>query len=162
MPRGRPVDDKTRERARELIRDGVGRNDVARQLGIAAASVTMIAKAAGLDFSRSATAVAVEARRVDRAARRGLIIDRLYDRAERVMSRLEAELYTYTVIVPGQGPEAVHEADPPARDEKDLASAVGAYLSQAAKLEDIDGDSSSDAKSMLADLGRALGIDNSQ
>lgn len=65
MPRGRPVDEETRARVVELHGQGMGRNAIAREVGIGAASVTAIAEAAGLAFDWRSTELAVRARQVE-------------------------------------------------------------------------------------------------
>lgn len=152
----RPVNEATRVRARELIAAGHGRNAIARELGIGAASVSAIAKAAGRSFDRSATAVAVIAANIDRAARRGRIIDRLYSRTEGVLDVLESGKYVYFVNG-ADGVERIEVDHPPARDERDLSVALAGYLAQATRLELVDSDSgTTDAVSVVDGLMSAF------
>jgi hypothetical protein len=69
---GRPVDPETRQSVVDLHSEGWSRNDIARHLGIAGATVTKIAQEQEppLVFDRSATALAVAARQLDLAAAR--------------------------------------------------------------------------------------------
>lgn len=162
MPRGIPVDPKTYARIPALHAKGVSRNQIAKTLGISTPSVSKWCAEHGLLFDRSASELAVRAAVIDRAARRGLIIDRLYARSEKQLDRLDsADGYSYR-IVNAVGSETVTDTAASSADEKNHAAAINMYLTNALKLEAVDGDSSSDAKSMLADLGRALGIDNTQ
>jgi hypothetical protein len=158
MARGVPVQPEQRARAIKLAKAGKGRNEIAKLLGLSAPSVTRIIAAAGLSFDRSKTAVAVEAHRIDRAAVRADIIDRMYKRSQKILSRVEADSFTYRM--PTQlGSETVTDDAPPPGDEKNLASAVGIYLDKATRLELVDNDSGvSAARSMLADLGQMLGV----
>lgn len=158
MARGVPVQPEQRARAIKLAKAGKGRNEIAKLLGLSAPSVTRIIAAAGLSFDRSKTAAAVEAHRIDRAAVRADIIDRMYKRSQKILSRVEADSFTYRSPT-ATGSETVTDDAPPPGDEKNLASAVGIYLDKATRLELVDSDNGqSDAKSMLVDLGKALGI----
>lgn len=158
MARGVPVQPEQRARAIKLAKAGKGRNEIAKLLGLSAPSVTRIIAAAGLSFDRSKTAAAVEAHRIDRAAVRANIIDRMYLRSQRVLTRLEAPTFSYRMATE-YGSETVTDDDPPPADEKNLASAIGIYVDKATRLELVDSDNGqSDAKSMLIDLGKALGI----
>lgn len=157
MTRGKTFDQG--ERARELFDEGMSCNGIAKELDVAASTISNWAKAEGLSFDRKQTAKAVAAHRIDRAAARADIIDRLYQRSQKVLARLEADTYVYYVAVPGEGTERVEDDDPPAIDEKNLASAIGIYLDKASRLELVDGDAGEDAaRSMLAELGAFLGV----
>lgn len=157
MTRGKTFDQG--ERARDLFNQGASCNAIAKELEVAPSTISNWAKKAGLSFDRKQTAKAVAAHRIDRAAARADIIDRLYLRSQAILDRLEADTYVYYVAVPGEGTERVEDSDPPAIDEKNLASAIGIYLDKAARLELVDGDAGEDAaRSMLAELGAFLGV----
>ena len=160
MARGVPVQPSQRARVIELIKLERGRNAIAIEVGISTAAVSRIAKAEGLSFTKTQTAAATAVRQIDRAAVRADIIDRMYKRSQRILSRVEADEFTYRM--PTQlGSETVTDDNPPPGDEKNLAAAVGIYLDKATRLELVDSDNGqSDAKSMLIDLGKALGIGN--
>lgn len=64
MPRGRPVEPETRARILELARGGMGRNAIAREVGVSGAAVTSICEPEGIAFDWSTTEVAVAARRI--------------------------------------------------------------------------------------------------
>ena len=113
-------------------------NAIARELGYSVSTISRWAKREGLSFDRSKTAVAVAAARLDRAATRADIIDRMYLRSQKVLARLEADTYTYRMAIPGQASESVEDSAPPASDEKSLAAALGIYVTQATRLETID------------------------
>lgn len=63
--RPRPVTPELRAQVAELHAQGLGRNAIARQVECSSATVTKIAREAGLDFDREATALATRARLVD-------------------------------------------------------------------------------------------------
>jgi hypothetical protein len=157
VPRN-PITDTDRDRVRDLHADGKTRNDIARAIGRAPSTVTGIAHALGLSFDRTATAAATHARQVDNRARRTEIVARLYDRAEQLLGRLEADRYTFTATTV-HGIETKTLDHVPAPDEKALASAMSAHLAAAARLEQVDADKGAEgAKSMLGGLAVALGI----
>ncbi len=157
MPRNL-ITDADRTRVRELHAEGKSRNEIARALGRAPSTVTGIAGALGLSFDRSATAAATHARQVDNRARRTEIVGRLYDRAEQILGRLEADQYTFTATTVN-GIETKTLDHVPAPDEKALASAMSTHLGAAARLEQVDADKGAEgAKSMLGGLAVALGI----
>ncbi|WP_213816195.1 hypothetical protein [Glaciihabitans sp. dw_435] len=146
-------------RARELFDAGKSCNAIARELGVAASTISGWAKREGLLFDRAKTAAAVSAHRIDRAAVRADIIDRMYLRTQSILDRLEADIFVYHIAVAGSGMEKVEDSAPPAQDEKALASAIGIYLDKATRLELVDGDAGEEAaKGMLAELGAFLGI----
>lgn len=157
MPRGRTFDQAPR--ARELFDAGKSCNAIAKELGVSPSTISGWAKKAGLSFARKQTEAAVHAHRIDRAAARADIIDRMYKRSQSVLDRLEAEVYVYYIAVPGSGMERVEDSEPPAVDERNLASAIGVYVDKATRLELVDGDAGeAAARGMLADLGSFLGL----
>lgn len=124
-------------------------NGIARELGWSPATISKWAKGEGLNFDRTKTAVAVAAQRIDRAAARADIIDRMYKRSQKVLSRLEADLFVF-YVAGGEGAERITESEPPAGDEKNLAASIGIYVQNATKLEAVDaGDGVEKAHSVL-------------
>ena len=93
MPRGRPVDPETRAEALRLIRSGMGRNAVARELGISYASVTSISRELARDgsepFDRSKSRLAVAARQVDLAELRSKVAVKLLVRADECLELMD-------------------------------------------------------------------------
>lgn len=160
MARGVPVQPAQRARVIELIKLEHGRNAIAAEVGISTASVSRIAKDEGLSFKKAQTAAATAVRRIDRAAVRADIIDRMYLRSQKVLTRLEAPKFKYRMPTEF-GSETVEDDDPPPGDEKNLASAIGIYMDKATRLELVDSDAGeAGARSMLADLGQMLGIND--
>ena len=145
-------------RARELHASGMSCNAMAKKLGVSAATISRWAKREGLTFPTQQTASAVFAHKIDRAAVRADIIDRMYTRSQKVLTRLEADKFTYRIVT-ADGSMTVSDDDPPPGDEKNLAAAIGIYVDKAARLELIDGNAGeAQAKGMLAELGAFLGI----
>lgn len=147
------------DEARELFDQGLGCNAIARELGVAPATISAWAKRENLSFDRAQVAAANDARVVDGRARRLGLIERGYRRAETLYARLEAPTFK-TLVRTEVGVEKARELDfVPPQNERDLAHAISTHLAAAARLEALNGDASTDdAKSMLAQLGRALGI----
>jgi hypothetical protein len=152
-----PVQADERARILELHGQGKHRNEIARLTGRSTATVSRVVKAAGGEFDAAQTAQATKVAVIDRAARRAVIIDRLYRRAETVLDRLEAAKYTHRVNA-GEASFLVDDPAPPAQDERNLSSAISGYLSNATKLETVDQDAGNTARSVLGDLSRALGV----
>lgn len=151
--------DEQRAHVLRLLATGMTRGQVAKATGVSATSVGRIAKANGHDFDRTRTANATQAKQVDNRARRADLVARLYGRADAVLTRLEEERYTYTVVVAGKGTEVVQDEHPPSADERNLGGAIGGYLAAAARLEAIDAEgTASPVKAMLTALGDALGV----
>jgi hypothetical protein len=156
MAQGRTFEDG--QRARELFDQGMSCNGIAKTLGVSPSTISGWAKREGLSFDRGVTEAAVNVLRVSRAARRSAIIDRLYDRSEAILDRLEAPTYMYRLTA---GPDVVTFEDehPPSNDEKNLASSIGMYLERAAKLEAVDDqDGVAEADSMLGRLAKRFGL----
>lgn len=146
------------KRARELFDAGMSCNAIAKELGVSPSTISGWAKREGLSFDRSATETAVNVLRVSRAARRGAILDRLYDRTEKILDRLEAPTYMYR-IASGDGVSKFEDPEPPSADEKNLASSIGMYLERAARLEAVDDvDGVAEADSMLGRLAKRFGL----
>ncbi|MFM9368083.1 helix-turn-helix domain-containing protein [Streptomyces sp. Da 82-17] len=77
-----PITDRDREQVRRLHAEGKSRNAIARAIGRSAATVSKIAREAGLTFTGGArVAAATEARRADAAARREQLADDALDGA---------------------------------------------------------------------------------
>jgi transposase len=124
-------------RARELHALGWSCNAISKELGFSPSTISRWAKREGLNFDRTKTAVAVAAHRLDRAAARADIIDRMYKRSAKVLDRLEADKYTYR-ISSEFGSNLVSDDAPPSGDEKNLAASLAIYVQNATKLETID------------------------
>jgi transposase-like protein len=156
---GNALSDETKAKVVELCRAGTTRNDIARQLGIAQSSVSGIVKRAGLTFDRKRVAAATAARKADLATRRQRIIDRGYKRVETLQDRLDARTFHTLQKTRGGGEVAAELKFVPSVDEKNLATTIASYIGTVTRLEQLDaGDAAVDVKSMLTDLGRALGL----
>lgn len=73
----------------------MGRKALAAELGLGNSTVTRIAKALGLDFSRAKTAVAIQARSIDLAAGRHRLAEKMLGRAEQMLDDLDGPYLVY-------------------------------------------------------------------
>ena len=154
-----PIDAAKREAITADIKAGKPRNQIARDHGVSAGTVTNIAKAAGITgaFDRSNTAKATRAKQFDAAAARAQLVVDLYGDAQRFRARGWSQ-YTQVVGGPG-GAELVTTKLPPLRDQQSAYTSLAICVDKAVKLEAADaGDGSSSAKSLLGQIGRALGV----
>lgn len=143
---------------------GITLNAAARLMDRDSSSVSKRARALGLRWDTTQTAAANTARRDTLAQRRTRIIERLYDVAEVNLDRLEAAAGTgakfRTVMKASFGEEKVRTIDVvPPQDAKALVQSIGTALASAAKLEAVDAGSSEHVRSVLSELGRALGVE---
>jgi hypothetical protein len=145
-------------RVRALHAQGLGHNEITRQIGCAPATMAKIVKHLGLTFDRSHTRAATEAKQADAAARRAAIVQRLYGQAEHILDRLEAPEHKLVEVSAGKAVRYKHDRLPP-RDIHALINSVGAATERAVKLEALDArDGAEDVASMLGKLGDALQV----
>lgn len=153
----RRVTDAERRRVAELHAQGLSRGAIARELGRSGDTIGRIADKLGLTWDRSKTAVAVKAKQADNRARRAELSRLLLDDAHRLRERLWTE--SEQVVSTPKGPAKVVQALPPARDARDLMTAVTSAVKSHTDLERVDAGTGADAaKSMLGQLGEALQI----
>ena len=135
------------------------RNQIARDHGVGVATVSNIAKAAGLAdaFDRSQTEKAARAREVDaKALRAQLKLDLLED-AQKLRARAWAP-YEVVVSTP-QGADTVMLSEPPLNETRAAYTAIGIAIDKSLVLEKHDtGDSTAEAKSVLGRIREALGV----
>lgn len=141
------------------IKAGNSCRSIARNHNVSASTVTKIAKDEKIPgaFARAQTQNATRAKRFDAAAARAQLIQDLYADAQRFRAR---GWDPYTQIVSGPaGSEFVTTKMPPLRDQQAAYTSVAICLDKAVKLEAVDSqDGAADAKSLLGQLGAALGV----
>lgn len=143
-------------RVRHLHAQGLGHNEIVRDIGCAPATLAKIVKHLGLTFDRTRTAQATKAKQVDAAARRAAIVERLYGQAEAILDRLEAPEHNLVEVSAGKAVKYTHDRLPP-RDIHALINSIGAASEKAVRLEKLDArDGADDVASMLGKLGDAL------
>lgn len=157
MAAKKTVTDADRDQLRELHAEGHGRNEIARRMKRSPRTISVLAEELGLDFDRTHTAVATEARKVDAKARRAAIIDGLYDVVEDDLAYLQ-QADDYEMAEVSMGDVVRYHVDRlPAQDRKALIGGISTATTAAAKLEAIDNDGgANEAKSMLGQLAAGL------
>lgn len=158
MPGGTTSEDRFDE-LRRLHADGLGRNAIAREMGIAPVVVSRTAEHLGLTFDRSRIQAATEARLADLAERRSLLAEDLLDDAE----KLRARLWEPTVVYAFGGKENVYTeepvSEPPPADKRALMATAATAIDRCLKLvppAEHQGNGADDAKSMLGSLARGI------
>lgn len=157
--KGGPFEEEEFLELRRLHAEGKGRNEIATLMQRSPRTISVYAKQLQLNFDRTATAVATEARKVDARARRAAIIERAYGRVEKLLDHLDAAErggfpFTTSTV---NGIETERLDHVPGQEEKALAGAITQYLNQAVKLEQLDGDPGVEAaRSMLGTLAEGL------
>lgn len=136
-----------------------GPTAVQKQLGIPKATIAGWAKAAGTRTVRNEnTREATEAAKVDNAARRAAIIQRLYGVAETTIDLLETPETYRTMARDEMGAERAYSPGfIPAQDRRNELTSIGIALDKATTLEKVDNDNgATGAKSMLDRLAEQL------
>ena len=87
--RPRPVTPQLRAQVAELHSGGMGRNAIAREVGVSTATVTKIAREAGLTFDREATAFATKVRLIELADARATLAKSFAVRAQELLDALD-------------------------------------------------------------------------
>lgn len=156
MPQGLMAEDRWDE-FRELHTEGLGRNAIARRMGINTSVVSRTAAHLGLDFDRTRIAAATAARVADVAERRSLLAEDLISDAE----KLRAQVWAPQTYFDWGGKDHkfdTHEApEPIPADKRALMGAAGMAIDRSLKLLPPETSSGVDqAKSMLGSLGELL------
>ncbi|MDF2916787.1 MAG: hypothetical protein K0S70_1004 [Microbacterium sp.] len=89
------ISDEQRQQVIDLHGQGIPRNQIARQLGISAGSVTNICRNAGLAFDRSETKHATEVRAVDLAAGRIRLAEKMLAASEDMFDTIDGPYEVY-------------------------------------------------------------------
>lgn len=160
---GKPLPAVTVAEIVRLAGERVGRNEIARQLGVSVDSVTRHAPAGS--FDRSATAAAVKARQIDMAARRAELAQDLLEDA----ARLRAQIWEPTKIYNFGGKDNTYAEmpvdEPPFEAKRTLMQATTTALAAHLRLIDHDSDGGlahqesviDQFMGMIADKARELG-----
>lgn len=142
---------------RELHAQGLGRNAIAREMGVAPVCVSRTAAHLGLSFDRSKIQAATQARLADLAERRSLLAEDLIGDAERLRQQIwEPHLYWDWGGKDHDYDDKLADEPTPA-DKRALMGAAGMAIDRSLKLAPTEETSGLDnAKSMLGSLGEAL------
>ncbi|WP_405699086.1 hypothetical protein OG209_05195 [Streptomyces sp. NBC_01383] len=142
---------------RALHAEGLGRNAIAREMGIAPAAISRTAARLGLTFDRSKMQAATAARLADLAERRSLLAEDLISDAEKLRARVwEPRLYWDWGGKDHDYDDKLAD-EPTAGDQRALMGAAGMAIDRSLKLAPPEVSSGVDtAKSMLGSIGEAL------
>ncbi len=140
----RALNEDDYRRVAELHAEGLGRNEIARQIGRAPRSVSIIAGKLGLVFDVTMTEEATRHRVAQLADRRAMLAEALQDDAERLSAQLwePAKVFNIGGSANKYTEHAVDE--PPADAKKALMAAAGIAIEKSLKLvpperEDLEG-----------------------
>lgn len=157
----KPVTDEERERVRTLHAQGMGRNDIAREMSRSGETVSKIAKALGISFERGEEVAAATAAKVaDAKARRALLMHELLDDAE----KLRGQLFAPTIIHSFGGKENTYNSkavdQPLFRDQRDIVQSVSTAITASLRLDQHDktDEGAEHARGMVNALFGALGL----
>lgn len=158
----RPVVDETRAEVKRLHGAGLGRNQIARELGIAGATVSKLAKSfePPLEFDRAATALALAAVRIDHAAERSTLKSMLLVRAREALEAMD----TPHLVFSFGGKDNTYSQRlldvPPVGDQRNLMTIAAIAIQRHADLERVDqnGGDLAGAVGMVGALHEALGL----
>lgn len=160
MPNPNPVTPDEVDRIKALHAAGKSCNGIARELGRAPSTVATHARALGLSWDAGRTAAATEAKVASNRDRRAKLISRLYDRADKIMDRLDAETFKYVGLdKDGRARTNVIDADAiPGSEERALFGMVHNALATAARMEAVDAGmaGNTEARGILGNLSDAL------
>lgn len=154
-----PITDEQRRQILDCHAEGMGRNDIARTVGVSAGSVTKIVTNAGLTFDRSATRAATAARQDDLAERRSRLLTGMYAETEAVLQRLANPGKFQTIVKAAFGEEKTKTLPfIPSRDYRELAAAAAQLALAANRLEQSNSPQADKVKGLLGGIADHLGI----
>ncbi len=154
--RPRPVTDELRAQVVEAHARGLGRNAIAREVGCSSATVTKIAREAGLSFDRSETELATRARLIDLADHRAVLARSFQVRSQELLDAMESPV---TIGNFGGRDNTWNETlldEPTIEGKKALVTAAAARAASELVRADLASTSTAEAVGMVGDLARGL------
>lgn len=150
-----------------LCAEGLGRNEIARQLGVSQNSVSVAAAKAGHSFNREKTAEATRVRAVDAKARRAELLDNqlliLSYAQRRILDTFEGRAKWKTLAKASFGAEETkHLNYIPPRDLKDTQASLSAGMTVVNRLEAGLNPAAEEAGSILDKIAGTFGIDDAE
>lgn len=146
------------ERARELFDAGLSCGAIAREMGVSASTVSRWAKREGLSFLDPRMAKAQAAQALDFAVMRSQLAAEMHRVGMESIARASEP---YTVYGFGGKDGEYHEAvleKPPAGEVRNFTTAAGIAFDKITRIVEQSGDGAESTRSMLRELGRALGV----
>lgn len=149
-----PLDTAKRASIVAMVREEVGRNEIARAVGVSPTTVTRIAKEERLTFDRSKTAQAVQVVSIDAKARRKALGARLLSDMEEARLRLTRESQARGFAAVAQGLDALSRSyanlakldGPDTTEMEQMRSAMGSFMQLAQAVAEAQGDPSSEVE----------------
>jgi hypothetical protein len=120
--------------------------------------VSRWAKGAGVKFDRAQTAAAVKAHTVDLAAGRIRLAEKMLAASESMLDRIDAPYLVYAFGGKDNEYNEHQLESAPVEVRRNVITTAGITFDKLTRIVENDGAGADDAKSMLAQLGRALGI----
>ncbi|MFT4189880.1 MAG: helix-turn-helix domain-containing protein [Aeromicrobium sp.] len=159
MPRPGPLTDTERARILDLHAQGMSRNDIARETGRGAATITGVVQTAGRSFDRTTTAAATKARQADLAERRASLRAKLLAKAELLLDQIDQPHLVFNFGGRDNTYEE-HTLDrPPTGDIRNLMQSASYAITAELRLADADRSQGDEAaKSLIVGLATALGV----
>lgn len=155
---GRPrLSDEVKAEVIRLGRTGISRNQIVRDSGVSAYSVSKICHEAGITFNRDQAKVAIAARLVDFKVARMAINERLIVEVNRALDDMTGEYVAYNFGGKDNTYEEHRLDQPPVEARLKLMQAVNIALARHLDLDAKDSDGGVDeAKSMLGAIFAGL------
>jgi hypothetical protein len=135
-----PLDDAERDRIRAMHAAGRSRNDIARELGRSASTISKAAGRLGLRFDRAKTTAATAAKVADAKARRAALALALLGDAERLRTQLFAPAELHSFGGAEHTYRRVEIERPPAKDQREIMQATNTAIGASLRLDVHDGD----------------------
>ncbi|MFF8408991.1 helix-turn-helix domain-containing protein [Streptomyces omiyaensis] len=133
-PRPRPVTEVDEQAVRDLHAEGLGRNEIARQMQRSGRTISIIAARLQLSFDRTATEEATRARVADLAEKRAILADALTDDALRLSSQVWEPATVFNFGGKDNTFEKRELPEPPAADKRALMAAATSAAAQSLRL----------------------------
>lgn len=166
MAANKPVTNAEKARILELHATGMSRNDICRETGRAAATVTKTVRDAGRSFDRTATKAATEAKKADAASLRAqaqLVELEILRHEQTHVRSVQTKQARHKTIVRSDIGEMAYDFDfIPSRDMQQLANARSSSAQIIRNLAALDTDQSMEAaKSLAVAMAEKFGLVNS-
>lgn len=147
-----------RAQARELARSGMSCRAIGVKLGVSRTTVSRWAKDDGYSFDRSTTDAATNARQFDMAAARVRLAEKMTANADRALDSLDGPYLVYS-FGGKDNTYAQHElVEAPISARREAQTLAGIAFDKLSKALESAPEAAATARSMLTELGRALGI----
>jgi len=172
---GEPVTPETRARVLALFAERMGRNAIAREVGLPATRITTIAREVGHEFDRKDSELAVRARSIDLAVIRGDLAKAALVKAWDALEQIEAPAIMVQFETGHHYPETIdgiteqkwqpggwreHTLDAPTfSDQRNLATIFGIMVSRANDLtRTVDANGSAESLAYVDGMKAALEV----